>query len=223
MQEEGNAAIPGAGKKVAEQWADASDHLPEEDAKGGEPETHSPLHSGMDGEELERPGEQVKSVEPKAIGKGKGRKKIIKDPHQPSLKKFAPTEVQVRIAVNIDDEWHVYIYQASDGPWRLLKLKKPPGSIMARTVFQEVQRIQCVASKISLDDVNISYKIVRNGLIGLWTVQFKPGSEVAHQDGGRWAWTPCSSIADPINLDVAERLVPWAIQGLEQPGLSTKC
>lgn len=47
----------------------------------------------------------------------------------------------MRIAVNIDDEWYVYIYQASDGFWRLLKLKKFSGSIMARTVFQEVQRI----------------------------------------------------------------------------------
>lgn len=57
MQEEGNVAISGAGKKVAEQWADASDYLSEEDVKGGESETYFLLYSGMDGEELERSGE----------------------------------------------------------------------------------------------------------------------------------------------------------------------
>lgn len=80
-----------------------------------------------------------------------------------------------------------------------------------------------MANPINLEDVDITYKVVKNGQIGLWTVQFKTESEVTHQDGGRWAWTPCSSIKDPLNADVAEHLVPWAVQGLDAPSKTTKC
>lgn len=80
----------------------------------------------MDGEEPEKLTEVCEPVESKA-GKGKGRKKIVKDPNQPSLRRFAPTEVRVRVAANIDDEWHLYIYQASDAPWRLnIEAQEPP-------------------------------------------------------------------------------------------------
>lgn len=152
-------------------------HIVETDRESGKDSKVCPRQSAPEEEEVDKPLDREE--ETKKAGRGRPKLILQPDTNQPSVSKFmkpsgpSPKEVRVRIVLFTEGEWRIFIYQASDGPWRLLKLKQTPRSITARTVLGEAQCIQCVANDIKIGDVDISYTLVKEGHVELWTVKFK--------------------------------------------------